>query len=95
MILLIVTGNFYQFMSEHISKDPLHGKTLQFIMEYLIDFYGWEELASKIRINCFAKDLSLQSSLKFLRKTKWARDKVEGLYIYTIRKNKSKNTSSS
>ncbi|MBS4013313.1 MAG: DUF2132 domain-containing protein [Bacteroidetes bacterium] len=82
-------------MSDHISKDPLHGKTLQSIMEYLIEFYGWTELAARIRINCFAKDMSLQSSLKFLRKTKWARDKVESLYIYTLRKNKSKNTSSS
>jgi uncharacterized protein (DUF2132 family) len=80
-------------MSEQISKDPLHGKSLQSIMEYLIEFYGWKELAAKIRINCFAKDPSLQSSLKFLRKTKWARDKVEGLYMYTIRKNKTKNSS--
>jgi uncharacterized protein (DUF2132 family) len=73
-------------MSEFVSNDPLHGITLKFMLEYLIEFYGWEEMASKIRINCFAKDPSLNSSLKFLRKTPWARNKVENLFLYTKRK---------
>jgi uncharacterized protein (DUF2132 family) len=67
-----------------MSSDPLHGKTLESIISYLYDFYGWENLASLIRINCFAENPSLNSSLKFLRKTDWARKKVEELYIKTI-----------
>jgi uncharacterized protein (DUF2132 family) len=55
--------------------DPLEGKTLKFILEYLIDKYGWEGLASRIRINCFSHEPSVNSSLTFLRKTDWARKK--------------------
>ena len=77
-------------MDKHISKDPLHGKTLLNILEYLEEYYGWEHLGYKINIKCFNYDPSIKSSLKFLRKTEWARKKVEELYIYTIRKlNKS------
>jgi uncharacterized protein (DUF2132 family) len=76
-------------MSEQTSKDPLHGITLQSILEYLVEKYGWVELSSRIRINCFAKDPSIKSSLTFLRKTPWARKKVEDFYIYTLRKSKS------
>ncbi len=65
-------------------NNPLHGKTLEYIVEYLVSYYGWEELGNKIRINCFRKDPSIKSSLKFLRRTQWARDKVEKLYIDTI-----------
>lgn len=65
-------------------RDPLHGKTLKVIVEYLVDHYGWAELGRRIKINCFLKDPSIGSSLAFLRKTSWARDKVEGLYIGTI-----------
>jgi uncharacterized protein (DUF2132 family) len=65
------------------SNDPLHGKTLEFIVNYLVDYYGWEELNKHIRINCFSNNPSIQSSLKFLRKTPWARKKVEDLYIRT------------
>jgi uncharacterized protein (DUF2132 family) len=65
--------------------DPLEGKTLKFILEYLIDIYGWEGLASRIRINCFSHEPSVNSSLTFLRKTDWARKKVENLYIKAIR----------
>jgi len=69
---------------DHISKDPLHGKTLESILKYLVDKYGWEELGKIIRINCFNDNPSIQSSLKFLRKTPWARKKVETLYIDNI-----------
>ena len=62
-------------------KDPLHGKTLEAIVTFLANHYGWEELGRLIRINCFLDNPSIQSSLKFLRKTPWARAKVEQLYI--------------
>ncbi|MDP2387275.1 MAG: VF530 family protein [Bacteroidota bacterium] len=65
-------------------KNPLHGKTLQMILEYLVEKFGWEELDRRIRINCFAVNPSIKSSLTFLRKTPWARKKVEDLYIETI-----------
>ncbi|MCZ2478726.1 DUF2132 domain-containing protein [Aquirufa nivalisilvae] len=68
---------------EQVSNDPLHGKTLAFIMEQLVERYGWDELARRIRINCFAINPSIKSSLTFLRKTPWARQKVENLYIRT------------
>lgn len=63
------------------SNDPLHGVTLQIMVETLVDKYGWEGLADHIRVNCFLNNPSLNSSLKFLRKTEWARKKVEQLYI--------------
>lgn len=66
------------------SGDPLHGKTLQSIVESLVDQYGWEELGDRINIRCFTHDPSVKSSLKFLRKTPWARDKVEQLYVQHI-----------
>ncbi|BEU04296.1 hypothetical protein OAG1_30960 [Agarivorans sp. OAG1] len=62
-------------------NNPLHGKTLQSILEELVEFYGWEELGARITIRCFTHDPSIKSSLKFLRKTQWARDKVERLYL--------------
>jgi len=62
-------------------NNPLHGVKLINILELLVDHYGWEQLAMKININCFKKDPSIKSCLKFLRKTQWARDKVEQLYI--------------
>jgi uncharacterized protein (DUF2132 family) len=65
-------------------NDPLHGKTLQFIVEYLVDFYGFEVLGQKIKIKCFTENASVKSSLTFLRKTDWARKKVEELYVKTI-----------
>jgi uncharacterized protein (DUF2132 family) len=65
-------------------NNPLQGKTLQMLLEYLVEQYGWEELGKRITINCFTKDPSIASSLKFLRKTPWAREKVEGLYLETI-----------
>jgi uncharacterized protein (DUF2132 family) len=68
-------------MSQLPSNDPLHGKTLQMIVTHLVEMYGWEELAKRIPINCFKSNPSINSSLKFLRKTPWARKKVEDLYI--------------
>ena len=62
-------------------NNPLHGVKLINILELLVEHYGWEHLAMKININCFKKDPSIKSCLKFLRKTQWARDKVEQLYI--------------
>ncbi len=68
------------------NNDPLHGKTLQSILEYLVDFYGFETLSQKIKIKCFTENPSIKSSLTFLRKTDWARKKVEELYRETISK---------
>ena len=63
------------------SNDPLHGKTLQAILETLVNHYGWEHLGEMIRIKCFTTDPSIKSSLTFLRKTPWARKKAEDLYL--------------
>ena len=68
-------------------NNPLHGVTLEQILHYLVDKYGWPELGSMIRINCFNDNPGITSSLKFLRKTPWARKKVEDLYLYTLNKN--------
>ena len=67
-------------------NNPLHGIRLIDILEFLVEEYGWEELGYKININCFNNNPSIKSSLKFLRKTQWARDKVENLYINTPNK---------
>jgi uncharacterized protein (DUF2132 family) len=67
-------------------NNPLHGKTLEAIMVYLVSYYDWDELGEIIPINCFRKNPSIKSSLKFLRRTPWARTKVEKLYIDTIQK---------
>lgn len=74
---------------EQKQKDPLHGVTLAMIVAYLQEKYGWEELDKRIRINCFSVNPSIKSSLTFLRKTPWARKKVEDLYLETISKNNS------
>ena len=66
-----------------MSNDPLHGITLKQILTLLVDQYGWQELGQRITIKCFTNDPSISSSLKFLRKTPWARTKVEALYIET------------
>jgi uncharacterized protein (DUF2132 family) len=68
-------------MNEQQEKDLLHGVTLEQIMNLLVADYGWEKLGKYIKIRCFTSDPSIQSSLKFLRKTPWAREKVEKLYI--------------
>lgn len=66
------------------ANNPLHGLTLEIIVTRLVEHYGWEELAQRIDINCFKSDPSIKSSLRFLRKTQWARDKVESLYVSTF-----------
>lgn len=73
--------------NESGAGDPLHGITLKALLTELVEIYGWEELARRIRIKCFAKDPSINSSLKFLRKTPWARNKVEMLYLKGKRPN--------
>ena len=70
-------------MNSH-PNNPFQGKTLEMILTFLVERYGWVELSARIRINCFAKDPSIKSSLTFLRRTPWARAKVEALYLETI-----------
>ena len=65
-----------------MATDPLHGKTLEAIVTELVEHFGWEELGQIIRINCFNSNPGIKSSLTFLRKTPWARKKVEDLYIH-------------
>ncbi|WP_180132636.1 VF530 family DNA-binding protein [Rhodoferax sp. BLA1] len=67
------------------TRNPLHGITLEMMVTQLAEFYGWDGLAQRIPVRCFALDPSVSSSLKFLRKTPWARDKVEGLYLFMLR----------
>ena len=68
------------------ANKPLHGITLEAILTALFEHYGWNGLADRIPVNCFMKDPSIKSSLKFLRKTPWARDKVEALYLAMMRR---------
>ncbi|MCR2747917.1 VF530 family protein [Limnobacter parvus] len=71
-------------MNTEQSKNPLHGVTLETVVVKLVEHYGWDELAKRININCFKSDPSVKSSLKFLRKTPWAREQVEHLYLSTF-----------
>ena len=73
-------------MSTKQPNNPLHGKTLEQVVNSLVEFYGWSELGQRIDIRCFNDDPSLKSSLKFLRKAPWARKKVEDLYIAMLSK---------
>lgn len=80
--------SFAEYMSRNNTDnpgpgDPLHGITLEMLLTRLVEHYGWERLGGLIAINCFTKDPSIRSSLKFLRKTEWARKKVETLYLRT------------
>lgn len=72
-------------------NNPLHGITLARMVEDLADYYGWEELGQRIPIRCFTHDPSVASSLKFLRKAPWAREKVEGLYVYTLKQSQRRS----
>jgi len=74
-------------MSNQHSNNPLHGITLEKIVTSLVGHFGWEELGRRIKINCFQNEPSVISSLKFLRRTDWARKKVEDLYIRMKKKN--------
>jgi uncharacterized protein (DUF2132 family) len=76
-------------MEKPLSRDPLHGITLQRILEQLVDYYGFDTLSEFIKIKCFMDNPSIKSSLTFLRKTDWARKKVEELYIKTAPKLKN------
>ncbi len=68
-------------VTDRKSNDPLHGMTLENILAMLVEHYGWEEMGRNIRIRCFNHDPSIQSSLQFLRRTPWARKKVEAMYV--------------
>ncbi|MEO7105296.1 MAG: VF530 family protein [Rhodoferax sp.] len=72
-------------MTTEQPHNPLHGKTLEAIVTELSDHYGWEDLGQRIPVRCFTFEPSVNSSLKFLRKTPWAREKVEGLYLFMLR----------
>ena len=78
-------------MRDQQPNNPLHGTTLEQVVTSLVDYYGWEGLAERIKINCFTSDPSLKSSLKFLRKTPWAREKVEHLYVRTFSSRNPRN----
>ena len=73
-------------MSDKQPNNPLHGITLEKILNGLVERYGWQELGKRITINCFISNPSIKSSLTFLRKTPWARQKVEELYIRSVKK---------
>lgn len=73
-----------ELMNQAQPNNPLHGLTLEKILTRLVEHYGWSGLYREVRVNCFDNDPSIKSSLKFLRKTQWARDKVEALYINTF-----------
>jgi uncharacterized protein (DUF2132 family) len=70
---------------ENQKNNPLHGVKLADIVEHLVNYYGWEDLGTRINIKCFNENPSIKSSLTFLRKTPWAREKVEGLYLKSLR----------
>jgi len=72
-------------MTQEQPNNPLHGKTLEMILNHLVDNFGWEGLGYLININCFKNNPSMKSSLTFLRKTPWARQKVEQLYLKSIK----------
>lgn len=77
-------------MTDHQPNDPLHGVTLEMILNQLVEHYGWEEMGRIVRIKCFTNDPSIKSSLQFLRRTPWARSKVETLYLRYKRENAKK-----
>jgi uncharacterized protein (DUF2132 family) len=79
-----MAANYLILHMQQVSNDPLHGKTLEKIVTELVAYFGWEDLGQHIPINCFNANPSIQSSLKFLRKTPWARKKVEDLYVRMI-----------
>ena len=76
-------------------RNPLHGLTLEEIVRELEAYFGWVELGERIPVRCFTQDPSVNSSLKFLRKTPWAREKVEGLYLFMLREKRRRQGASS
>jgi uncharacterized protein (DUF2132 family) len=89
MVYKITHRNFeFKLLRDTMEKqknNPLHGITLASIVEHLANYYGWEDLGNRINIKCFNENPSIKSSLTFLRKTDWAREKVEGLYLKSLR----------
>ncbi|GMV14201.1 MAG: hypothetical protein AMXMBFR56_24250 [Polyangiaceae bacterium] len=81
----LLSGAFASVMSHEQPKNPLHGITLERIVTELADHYGWPELGERVDIRCFQENPSVASSLKFLRRTPWARAKVESLYLFMLR----------
>ncbi len=77
-------------MTDKQQNNSLHGVTLEKVVASLVERYGWDGMAQRINVNCFKSDPSIKSSLKFLRKTPWAREKVESLYVSTFEKPKTK-----
>ena len=75
----------HRYMPERQPHNPLHGITLERIVEELVEYFGWTELGQQINIRCFTSEPSVGSSLKFLRRTPWARAKVESLYLFMLR----------
>lgn len=73
------------YLMDRTNNDPLHGITLEVILNSLLACYGWEGLAERVKINCFSSNPSIKSSLKFLRKTPWARTKIETLYLASLK----------
>jgi uncharacterized protein (DUF2132 family) len=73
-------------------RNPLHGKTLETVLKELVEYYGWAGLAQRIAVRCFMNEPSITSSLKFLRKTPWAREKVESLYLFMLREQRRAGT---
>jgi uncharacterized protein (DUF2132 family) len=82
---------WYPLVAEQQKNNPLHGVTLEKIVTTLVEWYGWEKLGKWIKIKCFNSNPSVKSSLKFLRKTPWARSKVENLYLVTLKKKQKQN----
>jgi len=80
-------------MAEPQTRNPLHGVTLEAMLTELVAHFGWPELGQRIAIRCFTSDPSVVSSLKFLRKTPWAREKVEGLYLFMLRERARRRSS--
>lgn len=76
-------------MQEQQPNNPVHGVKLADMLHYLIEFYGWEGLADRINVRCFKFDPSVNSSLAFLRKTPWAKEELQKLYIHTVTRNPS------
>ena len=77
-------------MKDRITDDPLHGVTLEMMLTRLVEHYGWDVMSRIIRIRCFSNDPSIKSSLQFLRRTPWARSKVEALYLRYVRETATK-----
>ena len=71
-------------MKKEQPNNPLHGKTLEMILVHLVDLYGWDELADRLPVNCFISNPSIKSSLTFFRKTPWAREKIEKIYLESL-----------